>query len=108
MRNEQTPTTDAQLRRSARAARSALSRDLYTLATDLLPLFDFVCLLLAGYLTSVLHHAWFGPTGGGGSLIASSMVAAMLAPLVLCDRSFALHASRGRNRELVQSFATRF
>lgn len=93
MRNE---TNHALLRRSARATRAALSRDLVALAKDLLPLLDLLGLLVAAGVAGALHHAWFGADAGSELVVLSIWLALSL---VLTGGSRALIALHLRHLE---------
>jgi exopolysaccharide biosynthesis WecB/TagA/CpsF family protein len=96
----------------APAASRKLSRDTVYLVGDLLPLFDFASVLLAAYLATLLHAQWFasGATDTAliGALGRAGLAAAVLAPLILCDRSFVSFASGGQTAALVRCYAVRF
>ncbi len=87
-------------------------RNLTHLASDLLPLGDFFCLLLAGLLSTFITTHWLAPldlaSRVGEHLHRAGWVAAVLAPFMLYDKHFGPVASRGRIVELVRSHALRF
>jgi len=89
-----------------------LSRNVASLASDLLPLCDFVCLFLAASLSTLLYAHWLTPLGlapgFGGDFEQGVLVAAVLAPFILYDKSFGSVASRGQMPVLVRSYALRF
>ncbi|MHB8474451.1 MAG: exopolysaccharide biosynthesis polyprenyl glycosylphosphotransferase [Sulfuricaulis sp.] len=83
------------------------------MASDLLPLFDFACLLLAASLSTLLTTHWLIPSSGlatglGGDIGQAALVAAVLAPFILYDKRFGPVASRGQMPVLVRSHALRF
>jgi exopolysaccharide biosynthesis WecB/TagA/CpsF family protein len=80
--------------------------------SDLLPLADLMLVLLSAWAAALLYARWFGQfamAGGPGNHAAqASLIALVLAPLMLRDRRFLSAASRGGMRRLVGSFALRF
>ena len=95
-----------------RPARRVLSRNVATVASDLLPLGDFACLLLAASLSTLLYAQWLAPSGlvpgFGGDFAPAALVAAVLAPFILYDKRFGAVASRGQMPVLVRSHVLRF
>ncbi|MHB1142408.1 MAG: hypothetical protein ACYC1T_11735, partial [Sulfuricaulis sp.] len=83
-----------------------------TVASDLLPLGDFACLLLAASLSTLLYAQWLAPSGlapgFGGDFASAALVAAVLAPFILYDKRFGAVASRGQMPVLVRSHVLRF
>jgi exopolysaccharide biosynthesis WecB/TagA/CpsF family protein len=98
--------------RIGRPARRVLSRSVATVASDLLPLGDFACLLLAASLSTLLYTQWLAPSGlapgFGGDFGPAALVAAVLAPFILYDKRFGAVASRGQMPVLVRSHVLRF
>jgi len=82
------------------------------LTSDLLPLCDFVCLLLAASVSTFLYTHWLAPLRlaphFGDKFGQAALVAAMLAPFILYDKRFGSVASRGQTPVLVHSYALRF
>ncbi|MDO8705397.1 MAG: hypothetical protein Q7J84_10675, partial [Sulfuricaulis sp.] len=72
---------------TARPARRMLNRNVVSLASDLLPLCDFVCLLLAASLSTLLTVHWLAPLSlapdFGNDFAPAALVAAVLAPFIL-------------------------
>jgi Undecaprenyl-phosphate glucose phosphotransferase len=99
-------------RLAARPARGMSKRSLATLASDLLPLSDFLCVLLAASLSTLLYVQWLAAPGlapGFGSDFGpSALIAAALASFILYDKRFGAVASRGQMSALVRSHALRF
>jgi Undecaprenyl-phosphate glucose phosphotransferase len=97
-----------------RGASRFSSRQAASLASDLLPPFDVVCLIVAGVLsTLVCNYCWVPslalvPRPGGGGVLQTTLVAAVLAPFILYDKRFGSIASRGQFVTLVRSHALRF
>ena len=96
----------------ARNSKRKLSRDTVFLIGDLLPLCDFTSVLLAAGLTSLVYTHWFSSTftlsdmwSNGGR---AALAAAVLAPLILCDRAFVGFASGGQTAALVRCYVVRF
>ncbi len=87
-----------------------LRRDYVLFSNGLLPLKDFVCVLLAAYLTLGIHSAWFAEAdyGQGSNIPALILVAALLAPAILFDRRFGTVASRGHHAALCRCYVTGF
>ena len=89
------------------------SRNAAALASDLLPLCDFVCLFLAASLSTLLYAYWLTPLGlalprFGSDFEQAALVAAVLAPFILYDKRFGRVASRGHMPVLVRSYVLRF
>ncbi len=97
---------------TARRARRMLPRNVASLASDLLPLCDFLVLLLAAPLSTLLYALGRAPlapaTGFGGAYEQAALVAAVLAPFILYDKRFGTAASRGQTALLLRSYALRF
>ncbi|WP_296670736.1 hypothetical protein, partial [Sulfuricaulis sp.] len=58
-----------------RPARRVLSRSVATVASDLLPLGDFACLLLAASLSTLLYTRWLAPSGLGNDFGQALLIA---------------------------------
>ncbi len=87
-------------------------RDFVSLASDLLPPCDFVCFLLAGYISTLVYSLLF-PLAPLDSTIAIgrgnvALIGAVLAPFILYDRHFATAVSRRETVALVSQYALRF
>jgi Undecaprenyl-phosphate glucose phosphotransferase len=97
---------------AARPERRLLRRNVASLASDFLPLCDFVCLVLAASISTVLYVHWLAPLGLAPGLAddfgQAALVAAVLAPFILYDKRFGSVASRGQMAALVRSHALRF
>jgi Undecaprenyl-phosphate glucose phosphotransferase len=93
-------------------SRSALSRNGFAMASDLLPLCDFVCLFMTASLSTAFYLHWltsFGFASGiGNDVEHAKWVAAVLAPFILYDKHFGAIASRGSIATLVRSYVVRF
>ena len=89
-----------------------LSRDTVFLVGDLLPLIDFASVWIAAWLAALAYVAWFAPgitlvelwSGSGRAALA----AAVLAPLILCERAYVSFASRGQTAAVIRCYAVRF
>jgi len=99
---------------TARPAPRMSNRNVASLASDLLALFDFVCLFLSCSLSTLLYTYWLTPLGlalprFGNAFGQAALVAAVLAPFILYDKRFGRVASRrGQMPVLVRSYALRF
>jgi Undecaprenyl-phosphate glucose phosphotransferase len=87
-------------------------RDFVSLASDLLPPFDFGCFLFAGFIGSLLY-ALFVPNALLDAAVAVSrgnvaLIGAVLAPFVLYDRNFAAAVGRRHTTSLIGLFSLRF
>jgi Undecaprenyl-phosphate glucose phosphotransferase len=87
-------------------------RDFVSLASDLIPPCDFVCFLLAGYLSTQVYSLLF-PLAPLDSAIAIgrgsvALIGAVLAPFILYDRNFGAAASRRETFTLACQHALRF
>jgi Undecaprenyl-phosphate glucose phosphotransferase len=84
-------------------------RNVASLTSDLIPLFDLACLFLAASLSTLLYTHWLGlaPHFGAG-FERAALVAAVLASFILYDKGFGSVASRGHMPLLVRSHALRF
>ena len=93
-------------------ARPLARRSPATLASDLLPLCDFLCVYAAASFSTWLYSRWLMPpgaaTGVSSALAHAALVAAVLAPFILYDRQFGAVASRGRMAALMGSHVLRF
>ncbi|MBI3545105.1 MAG: WecB/TagA/CpsF family glycosyltransferase [Gammaproteobacteria bacterium] len=96
----------------ATAAKSRLSYNIVSMASDVLLLVDLPCLLLASLVSSFLYTHWLTPLALTSSLGKDfeqiALVAAVLAPFMLHDKRFGSSASRGRIPALVSSYIFRF
>lgn len=84
-----------------------LSRDTVFLIGDLLPLCDFIGVLLAAWAAAWLY------TGAGATTLAdlggrAALAAAVLAPFILCERAYVAFASSGQTGALIRCYAVRF
>jgi hypothetical protein len=74
----------------------------------LLPPCDFVCFLLAGYISTLL----FPVVPIGSTILVDrdtvALIGALLAPFILYNQQFGATAGRGEARGLFSSFAMRF
>ncbi|HUG71976.1 MAG TPA: hypothetical protein VMK82_01005 [Steroidobacteraceae bacterium] len=88
------------------------SRNLASLTSDLLPVADFLCLLIAAWICAPLYAQWLTPVdlapGHDSGFGRIALFVAALAPFILYDRLFGAIASRGDRRHLVRSFGLRF
>src|SRR5262245_33909280 len=88
-----------------------LNRSHVFLFNGLLPLADFFSLLLAAYFSARISPAWLaGVTFDRHSWNEPylALLAALLAPVLLHDKRFAILASRGRRAALVRCYLTGF
>ena len=92
-------------------ARRLLQRNLKSLASDLLPLGDFLSVFFAAYLSLVIVNYWQGDSGQAFGFSSdfwnAVLVVAVLVPFILYDRNFAAVASRGQMLSLVHSAVLR-
>jgi hypothetical protein len=88
------------------------SRNIASLTSDLLPVTDFLCLLIAAWICAPLYEHWLTPVdlaaGHESGFGRVALFAAALAPFILYDRLFGAIASRGDRRHLMRSFGLRF
>lgn len=96
----------------ARGARHKMNGDAVSVASDVLPLFDFLFLLAAASLSTFFFSRWLAPTDAGAGFGAgfeqATLVAAALAPFILYNKSFGPDAARGQMLLLIRSHALRF
>lgn len=89
-----------------------LSRDTVAVIGDLLPLCDFSSVLIAAYFATVFYIAGLPPEAGQlfpmETVGRAALAAAVIAPLVLCDRVFVSFASGGQTANLVRCYLVRF
>lgn len=112
MKNSEAKTGDLLKMRPARRMRS---RNAASMASDLLPLCDFILILLAAPFSTFLYSLFsplqtsllFAPAFGG-AIEQATLVAAVLAPFILYDKSFGMSVSRGQVAPTVRSYALRF
>lgn len=102
-------STDASL---AYHPQSASVRDTVILASDLLPLFDFLCLLLTMAMSTLIYSRWpvsqdfasqFGET-----FQQATWTTTLCAPFILYDKRFGQIAYRGEVSPLIFSHGLRF
>lgn len=99
--------------RSPKAREFRLGRDSAFLVGDLLPLLDFIGVLLAAWLGTLLYASFKVPDTAVTALVLegggrAALAAAVLAPFILCDRAFAAFASGRRTAALLRCYAVRF
>ena len=89
-----------------------LSRDTVFVVGDLLPLFDFLGVLLAALLATFLHLNWDPAAAAdisiSGNTARAALTAAVIAPFILCDRTLVALASSGQTALLLRCFMSRF
>jgi Undecaprenyl-phosphate glucose phosphotransferase len=87
-------------------------RDFASLASDLLPPCDFVCFLLAGYISTLVYSLLFPPAPLDSAIAIGrgnvALIGAVLAPFILYDRHFAAAVARRETFALACSYALRF
>lgn len=97
---------------ATQAERPGLSYGVVSMSSDLLLVFDLICLFFAATLSTLLYTRWLAPAGiaphSGIELGQAALGAAVLAPFILYDKSFGSVASRGRMSVLMRSYAQRF
>lgn len=89
-------------------ASSASGRTSAIIASDLLPLLDIACVLLAAAISTALYTQGFSDPNDPDQFASATWVAAVLAPFILYDRHFGALVSRGRTRHFLRLFAIRF
>ncbi len=94
------------------ASRRKINYDFVSVASDLLPVWDFVVMLLTPLLANLLYGQFFAmqhydEAPWKGSDI-QAMAAAVLAPFMLYDSQFGSDPERRRGFEMLRSFATRW
>ena len=86
-------------------------RDFASLASDLLPPCDLLCLLFAGYLSTLLYSLLFpGFAVNSGVWMErgnAALIGAVIIPFLLYDAHFAVTASRGQTTKLIRSYTHR-
>lgn len=89
-----------------------LSRDTVHLVGDLLPLVDFIGVLLAAWLAALIYAVWIAPGMAMQELWnvvgRAALAGAVLAPLILCERAYVSFAIQGQTAALVKCYAVRF
>lgn len=94
------------------ATRRTLSRDLKSLAGDLLPVWDVLVMLVAPLISDLVYAWLFAPAGFRMSIWdgyeAQALAAAVIVPFVLGDRRFGTEATRRSRWLLVKTHALRF
>ena len=82
------------------------------LATDLMPVFDIIWIILAVSSSMFLYDHWLAPQGvsiySGGYYAHAVLLAAIPAPFFLYDKHFGAYASRGNSRRLLRAHFMRF
>ncbi|MHB8624453.1 MAG: undecaprenyl-phosphate glucose phosphotransferase [Sulfuricaulis sp.] len=83
-----------------------------SLVSDLLPLCDSICLLLAAVFSTLLYTHRLSSSdmvpGFGNDFGQTMLVVAVLASFILYNKQFGIVASRGRIRTLVRFYIVRF
>lgn len=107
------PSTAVHITRPTQGSgKRKLSRDTVSLVGDLLPLCDFTGILLAAYLATLVYAHWISAGvvsfGLWDNVGRAALVAAVLAPLVLCDRAFVSFANGGQTAALIRCYVVRF
>jgi exopolysaccharide biosynthesis WecB/TagA/CpsF family protein len=98
----------------ARTPRARLNYNVVAMTGEAMLIFDLACLIVAGvFSTLVCNYCWVPslalvPRPGGGGVLQTTLVAAVLAPFILYDKRFGSIASRGQFVTLVRSHALRF
>jgi exopolysaccharide biosynthesis WecB/TagA/CpsF family protein len=95
---------------AARSARRRLSYNVVSMIADLLLASDFICIFLAGMLTAIVGARWLTPDLAPNlttEFERVALVAAVLAPFMLYDKSFGLAASRGGTRAPIRFYFLR-
>ena len=89
-----------------------MSRDTIDITGDLLPVFDFIAVLLSAGVASWIYLRWLS---ADPALIAiwhngarAALAAAVLAPLLMCDRRYVALARDGRRIAAMYCYAFRF
>lgn len=89
-----------------------LSRDTIDVTGDLLPAFDFVAVLLSAGLASWIYLHWITDDPALISIwhngARAALAAAVLAPLLMCDRRYVALARNGRRIAAMNCYAFRF
>lgn len=78
------------------------------IASDLLPLLDIACVLLAAAISTALYTHGFSEPNDPEQFTSARWVAAVLAPFILYDRHFGSLVSRGGTRRFLRPFTLRF
>jgi len=97
---------------AAPPVKTGWSYNIVSMSSDLLPLSDFLCVLLAASLSTLLYSQWLAAPGlapgVGGDFGQTALIAAVLASFILYDKRFGAVASRGQMPVLVRSHILRF
>lgn len=99
--------------KAAASQHRPLSRDSVSLVDDLLPICDFVGILLAACAATLAFGLWTPSPGATFWAFWSdgfrpAFAAAVLAPFILCDRAFTAFAVTGQPMALVHCYLARF
>lgn len=95
------------------SSRRKLSYDFVSLASDLLPVWDVLIMLLVPFLTEYLYATFFGTRVAYDPMTwadnqKQALAAAVLAPFVLYDRAFGTDPERRRDLALLRNFTTQW
>ena len=97
---------------SPAATRRKLSHDFVALASDMLPLWDAVLMLLTPFITNYLYLALFASSyfdlASWKDYEKQALAAAIIAPFILGDRRFGKEPERRQTPVLLRDHATRF
>ena len=92
--------------------RRRINRDFVSLFNDLLPLFDCVCVIIAGYLCSLIYDYSLGVSGSlpevWAELRRGVVVGALVVPFVLHDREFYRQGEKSGYRMAFANHIVRF
>ncbi|MGD8926778.1 MAG: undecaprenyl-phosphate glucose phosphotransferase [Thioalkalispiraceae bacterium] len=82
------------------------------LATDLMPVFDIICIFSAAFLSVYLFDYWQTlrglPLYAGSNLTQAAMIAGISSPFFLYNKHFGTIAGRGNKSKLLRSHFIRF
>ncbi len=94
------------------SSRKKLGRDFVSIAVDFLALWDFVSIVIAGFLSNLAYGQFFAPPNFDTHLWNSFgphvLIGAFIAPFVLLDRSLLTNEAQSRDSIIVRTIARRF
>ena len=86
------------------------SRTLAPLASDLIPLGDFACVLIAAFISTFFYTRWLmqPPLNFGSNFPSAALIVAVMAAFILYDQRFGVVASRSPKSLWIRPYALRF
>lgn len=89
-----------------------LNRNAASIASDMLPLGDFICILLAASISALIYNYWLASPDyvaySWDSFGRTAVITAVIAPFMLYNKYFDTITNHGRISDLIRDFVLRF